>query len=196
MLLKRKYLIKLLMLFSFFSIFLGIYLISNKYLNNYKEKELIKENINNYFTVKEEKIIDEKYNYIAVLEIPSISLSQGLVDIDNVYNDINHNVEILKESSMPNIENSNLILSGHNGNTNMSYFKDLYKMNKDDFIYVYYQNKKYIYKYSHYYEVDKTGSINIFRDLNKTTITLITCKNNSNNKQLVFIGYLIDVIDY
>ena len=196
MLLKRKYLIKLLMLFSFFSIFLGIYLISNKYLNNYKEKELIKENINNYFTVKEEKIIDEKYNYIAVLEIPSISLSQGLVDIDNVYNDINHNVEIIKKSSMPNIENSNLILSGHNGNTNMSYFKDLYKMNKDDFIYVYYQNKKYIYKYSHYYEVNKIGSINIIRDLNKTTITLITCKNNSNDKQLVFIGYLEEVAEY
>ena len=195
MLLKRKYLIKLLMLFSFFSIFLGIYLISNKYLNNYKEKELIKENINNYFSIEEE-IVDEKYNYIAVLEIPSISLSQGLVDINNKYNDINHNVEILKESNMPNIENSNLILSGHNGNTNMSYFKNLYKMNKDDFIFIYCKNKKYIYKYFYYYEVDKTGSINIIRDLNKTTITLITCKNNSNNKQLVFIGYLIDVIDY
>ena len=195
MLLKRKYLIKLLMLFSFFSIFLGIYLISNKYLNNYKEKELIKENINNYFSIEEE-IVDEKYNYIAVLEIPSISLSQGLVDINNKYNDINHNVEILNKSNMPNIKNSNLILSGHNGNTNMSYFKDLYKMNKDDFIYLYYKNKKYIFKYSHYYEVDKTGSINIIRDLNETTITLITCKNNSNNKQLVFIGYLIDVIDY
>lgn len=196
MLLKRKYLIKLLMLFSFFSIFLGIYLISNKYLNNFYEKELIKENINNYFTIEEEKEINEKYNYIAVLEILSISLSQGLVDINNKYNDINHNIEILKESSMPDIENGNLILSGHNGNTNMSYFKDLYKINKDDFIYIYYQNKKYIYRYSHCYEVNKTGNINIIRDLNKTTITLITCKNNSNNKQLVFIGYLIDVIDY
>lgn len=196
MLLKRKYLINLLMLFSFLFIFFGVYLVFNKYLKNYKEKELIKENINNYFTVKEEKVIDEKYNYIAVLEIPSISLSQGLVDVDNIYNDINHNVEILKESSMPDKESSNLILSGHNGNTNMSYFKDLFKMDKEDFIYVYYQNKKYIYKYSHYYEANKTGSINIIRDLNKTTITLITCKNNSNDKQLVFIGYLIDVVKY
>ena len=196
MLLKRKYLIKLLMLFSFFTISLGIYLISNKYLNNYKEKEIQKENINNYFTIKEEKSINEKYNYIGVLEIPSISVSQGLVDINNKYNDINHNVEILKQSSMPNIEKGNLILSGHNGNTNMSYFKDLYKMNKDDLIYIYYKNKKYIYYYSHYYEVNKTGNINIIRDLNKTTITLITCKDNSNNKQLVFIGYLVDVVNY
>lgn len=196
MLLKRKYLIKLLMLFSFFFIFLGIYLISNKHLNNYKEKELIKENISNYFKVKEEKAIDEKYNYIAVLEIPSISLSQGLVDINNKYNDINHNVEIMKESSMPDVEKGNLILSGHNGNTNMSYFKDLYKINEDDFIYIYYQNKKYIYKYSYNYEVNKTGNINIIRDLNKTTITFITCKNDSSDKQLVFIGYLIDFVDY
>lgn len=196
MLLKRKYLIKLLMLFSFFSIFSGIYLISNKHLNSHKEKEIQKENINNYFTVEEEKILDEKYNYIGVLEIPSIALSQGLVDINNIYNDINHNVEILKESTMPNIEKGNLILSGHNGNTNMSYFKDISKMNKDDLIYVYYQHKKYIYYYSHYYEVNKNGSINIIRDLNKTTITLITCKDNTTDKQLVFIGYLIDVIDY
>lgn len=196
MLLKRKYLIKLFMLFSFFSIFLGVYLLSNKYLNNYKEKELVKDNINNYFSVEEEKIIDEKYNYIAVLEIPSISLSQGLVDINNKYNDINHNVEIMKESSMPDVEKGNLILSGHNGNTNMSYFKDLYKINEDDFIYIYYQNKKYIYKYSYNYEVNKTGNINIIRDLNKTTITLITCKNNTNNKQLVFIGYLEEVAEY
>lgn len=196
MLLKRKYLIKLFMLFSFFSIFLGVYLILNKYLNNYMEKELVKENINNYFSVEEEKIIDEKYNYIAVLEIPSISLSQGLVDINNKYNDINHNVEIMKESSMPDVEKGNLILSGHNGNTNMSYFKDLYKINEDDFIYIYYQNKKYIYKYSYNYEVNKTGNINIIRDLNKTTITFITCKNDSNDKQLVFIGYLIDFVDY
>ena len=196
MLLKRKYLIKLFMLFSFFSIFLGVYLILNKYLNNYKEKELVEKNINNYFSVEEEKIIDEKYNYIAVLEIPSISLSQGLVDINNKYNDINHNVEIMKESSMPDVERGNLILSGHNGNTNMSYFKDLYKINEDDFIYIYYQNKKYIYKYSYNYEVNKTGNINIIRDLNKTTITFITCKNDSSDKQLVFIGYLIDFVDY
>ena len=196
MLLKRKYLIKLFMLFSFFSIFFGVYLILNKYLNNYMEKELVKENINNYFSVEEEKIIDEKYNYIAVLEIPSISLSQGLVDINNKYNDINHNVEIMKESSMPDVEKGNLILSGHNGNTNMSYFKDLYKINEDDFIYIYYQNKKYIYKYSYNYEVNKTGNINIIRDLNKTTITFITCKNNSNDKQLVFIGYLEEVVEY
>ena len=196
MLLKRKYLIKLFMLFSFFSIFFGVYLILNKYLNNYMEKELVKENINNYFSVEEEKIIDEKYNYIAVLEIPSISLSQGLVDINNKYNDINHNVEIMKESSMPDVEKGNLILSGHNGNTNMSYFKDLYKINEDDFIYIYYQNKKYIYKYSYNYEVNKTGNINIIRDLNKTTITFITCKNDSSDMQLVFIGYLIDFVDY
>ena len=196
MLLKRKYLIKLFMLFSFFSIFLGVYLILNKYLNNYKEKELVEKNINNYFSVEEEKIIDEKYNYIAVLEIPSISLSQGLVDINNKYNDINHNVEIMKESSMPDVEKGNLILYGHNGNTNMSYFKDLYKINEDDYIYIYYQNKKYIYKYFYNYEVNKTGNINIIRDLNKTTITFITCKNDSNDKQLVFIGYLIDFVDY
>ena len=37
-----------------------------------------------------------------------------------------------------------------------------------------------------YYEVNKTGNINIIRDLNKTTITLITCKDNSNRKRADF----------
>lgn len=184
------------MLFSFLLVFLGIYLISNKYLSIYKKKELIEDNINNYFAVDKENVIDEKYNYIAVLEIPSISFTQGLVDMNNIYNDINHNVEILKESLMPDIKNGNLILSGHNGNTSMSFFNSLYKMRVNDYIYVYYLNKKYIYKYVNFYEVDKVGTINVIRDFNKTTITLITCKNNSNNKQLVFIGYLIDVVDY
>ena len=32
----------------------------------------------------------------------------------------------------------------------------------------------------------------IFNDKNKTAITLITCKKNSNDKHLVYIGYLVD----
>ena len=36
------------------------------------------------------------------------------------------------------------------------------------------------------YEIEKTGIANISRNGKKTTLTLITCKDNS-NKQLVFI---------
>ena len=97
---------------------------------------------------------------------------------------------------MPNIEKGNLILSGHNGNTSMSYFKNLYKMDKGDLVYIYFKNKNYIYEYSYFYEVDKIGSVNIIRDYNRSTLTFITCKNDSNDKQLVFISYLIDVVDY
>ena len=59
-----------------------------------------------------------------------------------------------------------------------------------------YQGYKYVYQYSNSYEVDKTGIVSIIRDKNKNAITLITCKKNSKDKQLVFIGYLIDKVEY
>ena len=49
---------------------------------------------------------------------------------------------------------------------------------------------KYEYKIADIYDVDKTGTVNISRDKNRTTITLITCKKYSKDKQTVFIGYL------
>ena len=144
--------------------------------------------------VKEEKKVD--YNYIGVLEIDSIGLKRGFVNPNSKYNYVNYNIQIIETSTMPDIDKGNFIVAGHNGNSYISFFKNLYKMNTGDLINVYYNGYKYIYKYDNYYEVDKTGTVNIVRDKNKTAITLITCKKNSKDKQLVFIGYLIDKVEY
>ena len=98
----------------------------------------------------------------------------------------------METSNMPDIINSNLILASHNGNSNVSFFKDLEKLNTDSLIYIYYNGYKYIYKINNYYIVDKTGKVNIKRNKNKNTITLITCKNNTDTKQIVYIGYMIN----
>ena len=135
---------------------------------------------------------DNKYDYIAVLEIPSLNLKRGLLSIDNKYNDVAYNIAIMETSNMPDIINSNLILASHNGNSNVSFFKDLEKLNTDSLIYIYYNGYKYIYKINNYYIVDKTGKVNINRNKNKNTITLITCKNNTDTKQIVYIGYMIN----
>lgn len=96
---------------------------------------------------------------------------------------------------MPDVDKGNFIVAGHNGNSYISFFKNLHKMNSGDLINIYYNGYKYVYKYDNFYEVEKTGTVNIVRDKNKTAVTLITCKRNS-NKQLVFIGYLIDKVEY
>ena len=136
------------------------------------------------------------YNYIAVLEIPSINLKRGLVDIDSYYNNVKYNLEILKGSNMPNILNSNLIIAGHNGNSYVSFFKSLDKLKQGDKIFLYYQGKRYEYSFEYSYEVNKDGTIEINRDPTETTVTLITCKKNIKDKQVVYIGYLIDSYHY
>ena len=51
--------------------------------------------------------------------------------------------------------------------------------------------KKYKYIIDDIYDRNKTGYIEIIRDKQRNTITLITCKKNT-NMQIVFIGYLVN----
>ena len=149
--------------------------------------------------VKEEEINNSSspsYNYIAILEIPSINLKRGIVDFNSKYNSVKYNIQIIEHSQMPNVENSNLILAGHNGTSSVSFFKDLYKLKEDSLIYLYYDGYKYIYKLNNYYDTDKDGKVEIIRNRYKTTITLITCKKGTKDKQTVFIGYLVDKVEF
>ena len=130
-----------------------------------------------------------------ILEIPKINLKKGLYDINSKYNSVKYNVQRLKESDMPNIVNGNLILASHRGNSSVSFFNNLYKLSNGDQVYIYYQNSKYKYEITNMYEVEKTGTITIHRDRDKTVIVLITCKKNE-TKQLVYIGNLIGKEDY
>ena len=75
----------------------------------------------------------------------------------------------------------------HSGTAYISYFNNLKYLNINDHIYLDYNNETYNYKITNIYDVEKTGSLNIKRNNNKSTITLITCRDNS-NKQIVIIG--------
>jgi LPXTG-site transpeptidase (sortase) family protein len=130
------------------------------------------------------------YNYIAVLEIPSINLKRGLVDPSSKYNNVNYNIQIIDKSTMPDVVNGNLVLASHNGASYISFFKNLYKLNINDKIYIYYGGYKYEYLLSKIYDTQKDGNIEVYRDNSKTTITLITCKKNTKDTQVVYVGYL------
>ncbi len=160
---------------------------SDDIIINEETTEILKESIEEKPIEQSQSIID----YIAVIKIPEIDLEKGLVDKNSHLNNVNKNIEILKESSMPNEEKGNFILASHSGNGNTAYFKDLYKLEYGDSIYVQYNQLKYEYKIVNSYYIEKTGTANIVRDINKKTITLITCVPNK-NEQLVVIGELID----
>lgn len=193
-----------------FLILLSISIVSinlfTDYINKQKEKDLIKQyyETEEYVVdvpVMEEEIVQEEQqvenkkeevNYIAVLKIPKIGLEKGLASKDSYWNNVNRNIQILSESDMPDVEKGNVILAGHSGNSGVSYFRKLNKLQIDDTVIISYQGKEYVYKMVNSYEIEKNGYAHILRNAEKTTLTMITCKHNT-NKQLVVICELVEI---
>lgn len=151
----------------------------NKYYKKIENKKI--SNFFNYVEIENEK-------YIAIIEIPKINLKAGLVEKTSKNNTVEKNIQILKESSMPNKENTYLFLAAHSGSSNISYFKNIYKLNNKDKINIYYKNIKYTYIVNNKYKDNKTGIINIPKQT-KTSLILTTC-GKENNKQLIIISDL------
>lgn len=154
-----------------------------------EETEIIKVDIDDE-NIEEQPKQEEQaptYNYIGVLEIPKINIKRGFLNITDKNNNVNKNLQVIKGSDMPNIKNGNLIIAAHSGNSYISFFKNLYKLSNDDIAYVYFNNIKYTYKVAGKYDVEKTGKVVIHRDNKKNTLTLITCSQTDNTKQIIYI---------
>lgn len=130
-------------------------------------------------------------NYIGTIEISKINLKKGFVDPSSKYNDIQYNVTILKGFDYPDVVNGNFILAAHSGTGIHSYFKDLYKLKNDDTVVITYKNKKYTYKIVKIYTQKKQGYLTIYRNVKKTTLTLITCTKDNKTSQTVYIAELV-----
>ena len=131
--------------------------------------------------------------YLGVIDIQKINLYKGFYDKTSNLNNVKFNLYVLSVSAYPDIERGNLIIAGHSGNYNNSYFRNLYLLEVGDDIVIHYNNKKYIYEISKIYLEDKDGSVRIIRDNSKTTLTLITCTKDDNNHQTIYISYLKNV---
>ena len=127
---------------------------------------------------------NDKYGYTSFIEIPSINLKRGLVDVNNSHNNVRDNIEIIQKTD------DRIILASHNGNNYNSYFGNLYKMELGDEIYLYDNGNKYQYIYSDCYEIKKDGYASIYVNDDIKSIILITCKEDSDDAQVVYIGYL------
>ena len=154
--------------------------LSQPVLNNIETNEVTSDEVNSDTNIND---------YIAVLEIPAINLTRGLADKPSPNNNVNKNIYMLKDTVLPDESDvSHIILASHSGNSYISYFKNLYKLDINDEVYFYYKNTKYVYSIYKIYEVDKTGNVEL-KITNNSDITLITCKGNL-NKQIVVIGTL------
>ena len=193
-----------LMIGSLLLIIASISLISFRYFENYLEKQDEKkqlktfmEIVSNISTSEEQEETKTQYNqstndYIAVLEIPKINLLKGIYSKNSSLNNVNQNVKLLKEADMPDKINGNFILAGHSGTSRVSYFKNLNQLENEDKAYVYYHGKKYVYKLVNHYDIEKTGTAHITRNGQKTTLTLITCRFNT-NQQIIYVFELLEV---
>ena len=197
-------------IFGISFIIIGILLIGVYQYRISRDNKLDDEAVDIYFEkqqevvedISNEEIAEEKeeskesseplYEYIGVLEIPSINFKRGFLDINDKNNTVSKNIQVLNGSEYPNVVNGNFMIAGHSGSGRIAFFKNLYKLSKGEESYIYYKNKKYIYKMIESYEVQKTGIVPIKNYENKTILTLITCSQDE-SKQIVFINELVEI---
>lgn len=196
----------LLVIIGILLILIGSSVLIYRYYENKETKQIEDNSVEVFFEeeihdeeIKQEEPKEEKtqviINYVAILEIPKINLKRGLVDKNSYLNNVDRNIYTLKETIYPNDESvSHILLASHSGNSSVSFFRNLKRLDNNDLIYLYYNNVKYTYEVYKHYEIEKTGTMKM--DLsNEDDITLITCKSNT-NKQFVYKAILTDKVNY
>ena len=209
------------LIFSFIILFVGLIILCSEYFNSKKitvydymnelyyqvdtsvKTEVSEEKIETEEIVEEnnEEIeantsykfnnIDNNSLYIGYLSIPEINFKKGFTEKSSKYNTVSKNIQILSSSDYPDKENGNVIFAAHSGNSSVSYFNKLYLLNNGSIVYVEYNNVVYTYKIVNIYTVSKTGQVEIKRNKNASSITLITCTKNDNTTQTVYVGELV-----
>ncbi len=192
---------------GFLAIGIGIFLLTYDYFTGKKEKAYEKINISLYSEQDGEKIDNTPQNiaaadisttvepsnggqYLGILKIDKINLEQGFYDKGNPLNNVGKSVTLLDPSNYPNQKNGNTILVAHSGTSYLGYFRNLYQLNKGDLATIKYKGNTYVYKIVNIYNENKDGDVMIYRNKNKTTLTLITCTKNSNTLQTIYIAEL------
>ena len=200
-----RYKSRLYILVGFFFILMGLIIYSGKVIYNKYLDSKDNQKVEEFLDIQDDRDVDEIYfdtevieeiedittpadtNYIGVLEIPKINLKRGFLSIDNPDNTVSKNIQVIKESDMPDVENGLLIIAGHSGTGRLAFFKELHKLSDMDKVYIYYKNTKYTYTVIDKYEVEKTGRALIKRKKNITSLALITCNQEDKTKQIIYI---------
>lgn len=159
------------------------------YYDGYEVIQVVEEEDINKIEEKEES--EEISNdYIGYLTIPKINLTKGFYDKRSSANNVDTSILVVNGSNYPDVDRGNLIIAGHSGTAWNSFFNDLYQLEINDKAIVSYKGKKYTYSIKNIYKQPKTGSIAVYRNYDKTTLTLITCTNYDSTTQTVYIAEL------
>lgn len=166
---------------------------NNVFFTNASENGIEEENIISDSDTGVPDVSVDPNQYIGTLIIDKIGFNKGFYTKESELNDVEKNLLLVKESDYPNVPKGNLIIAGHSGDSWKSFFNDLYKLSIGDTAKVVYNNKTYTYKFVNIYKAPKVGNISIYRNQNRTTLTLVTCTNFDSTTQTIYIGELQSV---
>lgn len=122
------------------------------------------------------------YTPIAIMEIPSIKLSQALVEgiSDEV---LQYFLGHFPDSAKPG-ENGNFSVAGHRVSDYTDAFINLYKVKKGDEVIVKTSYKKYIYVVEDNFIVNPED-VDVLKDTKDATMTLVTCTVGAKQRVIV-----------
>jgi len=141
--------------------------------------------------VKDKNIENLGYVPIGLIEIPSIGLSQGVVEgiTDEI---LQYYIGHFENSVKPG-EKGNFSVAGHRVSNYSEAFVNLYKVNPGDLISVKSRGKEFVYKIEKNFIVEP-DAIEVLDETEDATITLITCTVGAKQRVIVK-GILIDTKD-
>lgn len=153
-------------------------------------EEVINEESKELTEEEEQKLING-YTPIALIEIPSINLSQGLVEgiTDDV---LQYYLGHFENSAMPG-EKGNFAVAGHRVSDYSEAFVNLYKTEIGDQIIVKANKKEYIYEITDNFIVSPED-VSVLDDTEEATITLVTCTVGAKERVIVK-GKLVETKD-
>ncbi len=151
-----------------------------KELQNILE-EVINEEPKEISTEEEEKLING-YKPIALMEIPSISLSQGIVE--GISDDIlQYYLGHFEGSAKPG-EKGNFSVAGHKVSDYSEAFVNLYKVEIGDEILIKANKKEYVYEVTDNFIVSP-DNVEVLDNTDEATITLVTCTVGAKERVIV-----------
>ncbi|VYU69475.1 sortase [Clostridium tertium] len=163
--------------------------------NKQKELQNILEQVINdqpkELSEEEEEELINGYKPIALIEIPSIDLSQGLVE--GIADDIlQYYLGHFEGSAMPG-EKGNFAVAGHRVSDYSEAFVNLYKTELGDKILVKANKKEYVYEITDNFIV-APDRVDVLDDTDDATITLVTCTVGAKERVIVK-GKLVETND-
>ena len=142
-------------------------------------------------TEEEEENLINGYKPIALIEIPSINLSQGLVE--GISDDVlQYYLGHFENSAKPG-ENGNFAIAGHRVSDYSEAFVNLYKVEIGDKINVKANKKNYVYEITENYIVSP-DRVDVLDNTEDATITLVTCTVGAKERVIVK-GKLVETED-